>query len=153
MSTMTISHRGESRHHEDRGGDIRQTKTASQQPLLPATTRIRSGSSSSISSLPARGSSPPRRRSALSIDKPRIGALAPLRRSATASASHGCTVTMPAHPVSAPAMPQWRLTERGMGVIIFIGLLLALAAMVCIGIRAAEVTSESYLPSSSVQQR
>lgn len=46
--------------------------------------------------------------------------------------------------------PQWRLTDRGLALIMIVGLALAVAAMVAITTTAITVTSPDYQPASSV---
>ena len=52
------------------------------------------------------------------------------------------------HARSTPEAAQWRLTDRGIAVVLALGVLLGVAAMVCIGLRAAEVTGADYQPAS-----
>lgn len=44
----------------------------------------------------------------------------------------------------------WRLTDRGIAVVLTLAVLLGVAAMVCIGLRAAEVTSADYQGAANV---
>lgn len=45
--------------------------------------------------------------------------------------------------------PQWRLTERGIAVVLTLAVLLGVAAMVCVGVRAVQVTSPDHQPAAA----
>lgn len=51
--------------------------------------------------------------------------------------------------VASSATGTWRLTDRGIAVVLTLAVLLGVAAMVCIGLRAAEVTSADYQAASA----
>jgi hypothetical protein len=57
----------------------------------------------------------------------------------------GCTVRRP------PAPSIWRLTDRGIALIIATGLAIATAALVVVGLTAWRVTSDTYAPLGQVQ--
>lgn len=59
------------------------------------------------------------------------------------SQSHACTVAAP--PVVEPARPaRWRLTERGIALVLVTGLLIVTASLTVVGLTALRVTSDSY---------
>ena len=50
----------------------------------------------------------------------------------------------PAMPL--PAASGWRLTDRGIAVVMLAGVMIMVAALVVIGLTAVQVTSDSYIP-------
>lgn len=63
------------------------------------------------------------------------------------SSSQGCSVTAP--PATAPRARRpgsapWRLTERGVALVLVTGLLIAAAALAVVGLTAIRVTGERY---------
>jgi hypothetical protein len=45
--------------------------------------------------------------------------------------------------------PTWRLTDRGIAVVLVIGLMIMVAALAVVGLTAARVTGEGYQPAVS----
>lgn len=64
--------------------------------------------------------------------------------------AHGCEVPRPvaARLVEATS---WRLTERGVALIMAVGLAIATAALAVVGLTAMRVTGDGYAPSGQVQ--
>lgn len=62
------------------------------------------------------------------------------------SAAHACVMPMPAPAVPSPnaSTAGWRLTDRGVAVVIVTGLMLMVAALTVIGLTALRVTSDGY---------
>lgn len=65
--------------------------------------------------------------------------------------SQGCSVPLPAaavpvaaRPVAARPATQWRLTDRGIALVLITGLLIAAAALSVVGLTALRVTGEHY---------
>jgi len=58
-------------------------------------------------------------------------------------AARSCTVETPVH-VTAEARSSWRLTERGIALVLVTGLLIATAALAVVGLTALRVTGEQY---------
>jgi len=79
---------------------------------------------------------------------------APSIMSSTTARAQACRVSAirPAPPRSAPPRPapSWRLTERGVAVVLVVALMLAVAALTVIGLTAVRVTSPSYQVSSAM---
>lgn len=61
-----------------------------------------------------------------------------------------CAVVRPRTAPSAPRASNWRLTGRGIAVVLVIGAMIALAALSVVGLTAVRVTSEHFQASSSV---
>ena len=59
--------------------------------------------------------------------------------------AHGCAVVRPCEAT------RWRLTERGIALIIATGLAIATAALVVVGLTAMRVTGDGYAPSGLLQ--
>ncbi|MGO1974310.1 MAG: hypothetical protein ACTH2Q_15250 [Propionibacteriaceae bacterium] len=62
--------------------------------------------------------------------------------------SRSCALVAGEHIRSTPEGAQWRLTDRGIAVVLALGVLLGVAATVCIGLRAVEVTGADYQAAS-----
>ena len=73
-----------------------------------------------------------------------------LGRSAS-SAAHACVMPMPAPVAAAGSSRQasWRLTDRGVAVVIVTGLMLMVAALTVIGLTALRVTGDGYQATAS----
>lgn len=83
---------------------------------------------------------------------------APTLRRGPAALAHGCRVSAPASPRPVPLRfaPQssaradsnaWRLTDRGIALVLVSGLMIMVAALTVVGLTAARVTDEGYRPS------
>ena len=75
----------------------------------------------------------------------------PSARSSTVSSVRSCVVPAPV-PAGAPSggsVTSWRLTERGVGVVLVIGLMIMVAALTVVALTAVTVTGEGYRPSVS----
>jgi len=60
-------------------------------------------------------------------------------------AGRSCTVAAPTPAPSRPTAPStWRLTDRGIALVLVTGLLIATAALAVVGLTAVRVTSEHY---------
>lgn len=55
-----------------------------------------------------------------------------------------CTVDAPAPRAAAAASSSWRLTERGIALVVVTGLLIVTAALTVVGLTALRVTGERY---------
>lgn len=77
---------------------------------------------------------------------------APTMVPASGTAARGCTVPT-AWLATAPAVAtaSWRLTDRGIAVILVAGAMIVLAAVTVVGLMALHVTSEGYHPSPASQ--
>lgn len=73
----------------------------------------------------------------------------PSARSSTVSSVRSCVVPVPV-PAGAVSVggsvTSWRLTERGVGVVLVIGLMIMVAALTVIALTAVTVTGEGYRP-------
>lgn len=67
------------------------------------------------------------------------------------SAAHGCVMPMPASVATAHSSRQanWRLTDRGVAVILVTGLMIMVAALTVIGLTAMKVTGDGYQATAS----
>lgn len=90
----------------------------------------------------------PESRPAGSVAAPRLSLGPPLRAT-------GCRVVTPVAPrIGLPvAAATYRLTERGIALVLATGLVIAAAALVVVSLTALRVTSDSYLPPGQVSQQ
>lgn len=100
-------------------------------------------------SAPAQAPGRPRRRTGRSSGpqaRPsRPVTLAPAGR-ARVLRPQACTVEAPTVALGTPRPTVWRLTERGIALVLVTGLLIVTAAVTVIGLTALRVTGDSYAP-------
>ena len=60
------------------------------------------------------------------------------------TSSQGCSVTAPAPSAQRHQKAEWRLTDRGIALVLVTGLLIAAAALTVVGLTAIRVTGENY---------
>jgi hypothetical protein len=104
---------------------------------------------------PLRPSRParPSGRGAAPILRPVGACPAPALTRRPVARTHGCAMPAPELTVAPMAAsiwaPTWRLTDRGIAVVLVIGLMIMVAALTVVGLTAAKVTGEGYQPAVS----
>jgi hypothetical protein len=112
----------------------------------PATTQAGQGLSARLATAPPKAPGRPRRRTGRGTG-PHARPLRPLPppglSGSRGSRAQACSVTAPAPaPLGRPA--QWRLTDRGIALVLVTGLLIVTAALAVVGLTALRVTGERY---------
>lgn len=90
---------------------------------------------------PGRGTGPEARPARLTTDR---GAVRP-----ATSRSQACRVAAPAPQLRVAAGPSWRLTDRGIALVLVTGVLIVTAALAVVGLTALRVTGDRYQAAGS----
>ncbi len=85
------------------------------------------------------------------VARPRRQLSAPSLRQGSRPTSRACSTEAVAEPRPAVQTGRYRLTERGIAVILVAGVMIAVAALAVVGLTALRVTSPTYQASSFTQ--